>query len=159
MAMDKKQLETVLRTKKANEHQALGEKQAVDAVVDQRTEKLEAELKKLNDLKERFRVVVTDLRKKAIQTNAVGELGTLKSYEQKLLAEMVKVENIIKVCQQDLESAVKRAEIAEKEFIEARVESKQVEQLKEKRLSAEKLIKEAILEIESETTSKRKNNK
>lgn len=157
--MDKKQLEKVLLTKKVNEHQALGEKQAVDVVVDQRSEKLEAELKKLNDLKERFRVVVTDLRKKAILTSAVGQLGTLKSYEQKLLAEMTKVENIIKVCQQDLASAVKRAEIAEQEFIEARVESKQIEKLKEKRLGAEKLIKEAMLEIESERIPERKNKK
>jgi flagellar biosynthesis chaperone FliJ len=157
--MDKKQLETILRSRKASEHEALVGKHVVDKVVDTRRENLEKELKKLGDLKERYSQVVNDLRKRALALGNVGELGTLKSYEQKLIAEMLKLENIIKVCQLDLQSAIKRAELAEQEFIEARIESKQVETLKEKRLSAEKLIKEAMIEIESERSLDGKSKK
>ena len=129
--MKEQQLKAVLRQCEVREQDCLLEKRRIDDVVVERQRSFE----KIQHTCQEQRAELESLRLKErsnrVRSGYLGGLSTLLSYENRLKTRIEKLERIQIEKQLELDRALERAEFADQEFVEARVEKKKVERLLE----------------------------
>ena len=124
-----KKLGVLLRTYEAAEKTALQSRNEIEQVVDDRRQIVERLRLRRNTIAEKVKSLLGSERIDAVQSGNVSHIASLTSYTKRLQKELDALQLVVAEKEQALTRAVERAEMADEELTEARVERKKLEQL------------------------------
>ncbi len=132
------------------EREALQNKVKVDAVVEQRKLTLKALETKKSELTERTKKASTELRTKALLSDDFSLVNSIYSFQENIRNEIKELEKQIEEKAKELSQATERADIAEKDWQNARIDVKKVDTLIENKQQYEINRDSLIEEINNE---------
>jgi hypothetical protein len=157
--VQRKKLAQVLKVREAGEKDALLERKGIDQVVGERRTKVE-------DLRGRRKALLNKIhesgakaRVQALHNQDLNQLSALTGYGKRLKKELDSIDRELFRAEEDLRRALERAQLAEDEFIRARVEKRQVEQLMLTQEDAKRLQAAARDEMAQDEMSSAKSRK
>ncbi len=152
-------LTSLLRARESGEKDALRLWQEVERIVAERRGIVDELRAKCASLTEKLRQSLDWRRISAMQQGDLNQLSALTGYGKRLSRELEHVEEELESRVVDLARALERAGIAERDFSEAHVERKRVEQLIEGQRQSKRVLaiaREELLQDEMQGTKKGK---
>jgi len=145
-----KSIHAVIRAAESKELDALQARKQVDAVVEQRKVLVDKLSLQIAELELKLKKAAQEDRYSALFKGKAGVLSSLEAFRDRLEREIRLLKTSLLDKQSDLQKAIERAEIAEQELVEARVEKKKAEHLLTNMKEAEAVLKQAEEEAKAD---------
>lgn len=136
------------------EQEVLSEKNQIEQVVDARQQAVNSCLEEKEVLVSRLDEMVNSRRTRALRVSDISEATSTTAYVKRLKQEIEKIEKSITAKQQELSSALHRAQLVNDELQEAMMERRRVEKVIERIHTDEKLHEAGREEQISDETSR-----
>jgi hypothetical protein len=141
------------------EQQALERKKKVDAVVEERKQIVNMLLAKRDALLGRLKKLTTTNRAEALHAGDASGLAAVTRFEKRLNGDLEKLLAELELRTKELEKAQERAQLADKELVDARIEKKKIERFLENWQRSERVRDAAIDEAITDEMSSYKRTK
>lgn len=145
---DSKQLLTLVKTWGIEEQKALQYKLGVEKITKERETVYLGVLKKKKEVEIKINDWGGKFKKQALQLGDGRILQSTLAYKEKLQKELKRLEKEENEKLKELNSAIERSKLAEKEWLAARMEKQKIEKLLEKKKSATLIFDSVKDEIE-----------
>lgn len=142
---DESQLLALQKACEVQEQTALQRKREVDRVRAERQNVVDRLQERIDALKARLTELTGPNRRSAMCRSDVGELQSITEFVARKRRELASVQEELEERAKELQQAVERSQIAEREFASARLETRRVEKILEER-NALALVRGSALE-------------
>ena len=145
-----KKLASLLKSREAEEYQALQETMRIDKVLSEREKLLSKVEEQIGQILSQIQEIEGPARGEALQSGDATKVASLCDFVAILHKKVAKLQNLKQQRKEDLESAKSRMALAQEELLKARVERKKIETLMAGEERSRRLVDAAIDESEQD---------
>jgi flagellar biosynthesis chaperone FliJ len=137
-------LTSLLRSREADEHEALQERMRVFKIFDDRLKALQEVEADCDRIRLQLKELESSGRRQALQSGDVRQVASVNDFSGVLRKKLAQLQGLLAERTEDFEKAKTRASLAEEDLVKARVERKKVETLIASQEKSKRIVDAAL---------------